>query len=65
MLHCRILVDLSAVFYNIMPWYDEFYEIGQMIRKMRMFSVLKYNIFVKLSGPQPRIEESCILRLNT
>ena len=29
--HCRILVDLWDLFYNIMPWFDEFFEIGQVI----------------------------------
>ena len=29
--HCRILVDFSGLFYNIMPWFDEFFEIGQIL----------------------------------
>ena len=29
--HCRILVDLSGLFYNIMLWFDDFFEIGQVI----------------------------------
>ena len=31
--HCRILVDLSGLFYIIMLSFDEFFEIGQVITK--------------------------------
>ena len=30
--HCRILVDFSGLFYNIMPWFDEIFEIGHSIK---------------------------------